>query len=198
LNKPQQIVVATHNQHKAGELQAMLGGMGISIHDLHEFSGCPEVKEDGETLEANALKKAQMANSYTGLPALADDTGLEVYFLLGKPGVHSARFAGESATYADNNQKLLDELVQVPERKRGARFRCVIAYVDGQEQLVFEGSIDGKIGMSLRGTNGFGYDPLFLPNGYGLSYAELSTDEKNALSHRFRALSKFLNFLSTL
>ncbi|MBI5648174.1 MAG: RdgB/HAM1 family non-canonical purine NTP pyrophosphatase [Ignavibacteriae bacterium] len=189
------LVIATRNRHKTREIAALLAHLPVRVRDLSEFPDAPEVEEDGETLEANALKKARSAHAHTGLPALADDTGLEVFYLLGAPGVYSARYAGEQATYDDNNRKLLDAMKQVPARKRDARFRCVVAFVYKGEARTFEGAIDGHIGIERRGTNGFGYDPVFYPAGDTLSYAEMSDAEKNAISHRARAVSAFARYL---
>lgn len=191
------IVVATRNAHKAEEIRAMLAGLPVTVKDLRDFPDCPEVDEDGETLDENALKKARVAHQCTGLPVIADDTGLEVYYLLGAPGIYSARYAGESATYADNNRKLIKTMTQVPSRKRQARFRCVVALVaKGSEQL-FEGKVEGDILYAPQGSNGFGYDPVFRPDGFTESYAELSSEQKNSISHRARAVSAFISFLQS-
>ena len=190
------LVIATRNRHKTREIAALLAHLPIRVRDLSDFPDAPEVEEDGATLEANALKKARSAHDHTGLPALADDTGLEVFYLLGAPGVYSARYAGEAATYDDNNRKLLDAMMQVPARKRDARFRCVVAFVFKGEARTFEGAIDGHIGIERRGTNGFGYDPIFYPAGDSRSYAEMSDAEKNAISHRARAVSAFAQYFA--
>lgn len=189
------VVLATRNPHKAEELRAMLSELPLTVKDLRDFPDCPDVEEDGRTLEDNAWKKASVAHSCTGLPAIADDTGLEVYYLLNAPGVYSARYAGEDATYEDNNLKLLDELRQIPARKRQARFRCIVALVHGQSEELFEGSVEGDILFSPRGSNGFGYDPVFSPEGFPESYAELDEEKKNAISHRGRAMKKLISFL---
>ncbi len=191
------IVVATRNPHKAEEIRAMLAGLPVTVRDLREFPDCPEVDEDGDTLEENALKKARVAHRCTGLPVIADDTGLEVYYLLGAPGVYSARYAGENATYADNNRKLLKAMTQVPARRRQARFRCVVALVSKNGEELFEGKVEGDILRQARGANGFGYDPVFRPEGFRESYAELSTEQKNDISHRARAIHAFLSFLQS-
>jgi XTP/dITP diphosphohydrolase len=190
------IVVATRNPHKVEEIRAMLAELPVTVRDLRDFPDCPDVVEDGDTLEANALKKARAAHRCTGLPVIADDTGLEVYYLLGAPGVYSARYAGENATYEDNNRKLLREMTQVPARKRQARFRCVIALVAGDGEQLFEGKVEGVILHAPRGGNGFGYDPVFRPDGFDRSYAELDAGEKNAISHRGRAVQELLSFLT--
>ncbi len=191
------IVVATRNAHKAQEIRAMFAGLPVTVRDLRDFPDCPEVDEDGETLEDNALKKARAAHRCTGLPAIADDTGLEVYYLLNAPGVYSARYAGENASYDDNNRKLIRDMTQVPARRRQARFRCLVALVAGNVEELFEGKIEGNILLAPRGTNGFGYDPLFRPAGYTASYAELSAEQKNGISHRARAIAALISFLKS-
>ena len=193
--KYETIVVASRNPHKAEEIRALLAGLSITVKDLRDFPDCPEVIEDGETLEENALKKARSAFRCTGLPVIADDTGLEVYYLLGAPGIYSARYAGENASYEDNNRKLLKEMTQVPARRRQGRFRCVIALADKSGEQMFEGKVEGSILLSERGDNGFGYDPVFRPDGFTESYAELSAEQKNAISHRGRAMQALISFL---
>lgn len=157
-----QIVLATRNQHKKQELVALLGGMDITIRTLDEFPDAPDVVEDGETCEANAMKKAVEIARYTGLPAVADDTGLEVDALGGRPGAFAARYAGEQASYEDNCRKLLNELQGIPTEKRGARFVTVaaIAFPAGQT-LSAKGILEGVIAEEAVGSRGFGYDPVF-------------------------------------
>ncbi|MBN1447769.1 MAG: RdgB/HAM1 family non-canonical purine NTP pyrophosphatase [Bacteroidetes bacterium] len=191
------LVLATRNPHKAEEIRAMLADLNITVKDMRDFPNCPEVTEDGRTLEENALKKALEVHRCTGLPVIADDTGLEVYYLLGEPGVRSARYAGENATYEENNKALLNRLTQVPARKRQARFRCVVAFVAKGVEELFEGKVEGSILLKPRGDNGFGYDPIFRPDGDARSYAELTADEKNAFSHRARAIASFKAFLQS-
>jgi XTP/dITP diphosphohydrolase len=190
------IVVATRNPHKAEEIRDILGGLPVTVKDLRDFPDCPDVVEDGESLAENALKKARAAFRCTGLPVIADDTGLDVYYLLGAPGVYSARYAGEQASYADNNRKLLKDMTQVPARRRQARFRCVIALVAKDGEYLFEGRVEGSILRSPRGENGFGYDPVFRPDGFAQSYAELDAGQKNAISHRGRAIQDLITFLT--
>lgn len=185
-------VLATANPDKAQEIRAILEGLQVTL--LPRPADVPEVIEDGETLEDNALLKARALCEATGMAAIADDTGLFVDALNGAPGVYSARYAGERATYADNCAKMLGELAGVPSEQRSARFRTVaaVAYPDGS-WFVVDGEVEGKIAESPRGENGFGYDPIFMPEGArGRSMAELTPDEKHALSHRgnaFRALA---------
>ena len=181
-------VVATFNPHKAAELHALLDLPGVTLRSLAEWPDAVAPEENGATLLENARIKARAAVALTGLPAIADDTGLEVDALNGAPGVHAARYSGPGATYASNVAKLLQELAGVPEEKRTARFKtvCVASWPDGQE-LSAEGSLAGMITEAPRGESGFGYDPVFVPKGETRTYAELSDDEKNALSHRSRA-----------
>ncbi|HMC39990.1 MAG TPA: RdgB/HAM1 family non-canonical purine NTP pyrophosphatase [Acidimicrobiales bacterium] len=184
-------VLATANPDKAVEIGAILGE-GVEL--VPRPASVPEVEETGETLEENARLKARALVDATGMPALADDTGLEVDALGGRPGVHSSRFAGEGATYADNVAKLLEELQGVGERSARFRTVAVALWPDGRE-VVAEGRMEGRIADAGRGDNGFGYDPLFVPEGETRSFAEMGAVEKNALSHRgraFRALAERL------
>jgi XTP/dITP diphosphohydrolase len=191
-----ELVLATRNRHKGDELAAILGGLGIRIRTLDEFPDAPEVVEDGDTCEANAIKKAHAIAAWTGLPAVADDTGLEVDALGGRPGVYAARYAGEDATYEDNCRKLLLELTGVPPEQRTARFLTVAAIalpLDGVR--VAQGVLDGVIAEEARGALGFGYDPLFLIPELGKTLAELSADQKNAISHRGKAFTQAIALL---
>jgi XTP/dITP diphosphohydrolase len=185
------LVVATGNRHKVEEIRAMLADLPVTVRSLAEFPGAPEVVEDGATYRENALKKAWSAAKFTGMPALADDTGLEVDALGGQPGLYAARFAGEGCTFQDNVRKLLLLLEGVPSGQRGARFVCVIALVEpsGREQVV-EGELCGRITESQSGGGGFGYDPVFYVPEAGKTLAELTADEKNRVSHRRRALDR--------
>lgn len=184
------IVLATTNLDKIREIRAVLGDLGWELKAQYEFPGLPAVVEDGETYAANALKKAGSVAAQTGLPALGDDSGLEVDALGGAPGMYSARFAGPNATYADNRRLLLERLRGVPVSHRGARFRCTMALVSpsGLTRLV-EGVIEGRIAERETGSGGFGYDHLFELPDRGVTFAELSPDEKNRISARGRALA---------
>ncbi len=190
------LVVATRNRGKLKEIEAFLAGLVGAVLCSDDFSGLPETVEDGETFELNALKKAREAVAFTGKPALADDSGLAVDFLGGRPGVYSARYAGKDADDQANNCKLLSELTNVPQEARRAAFVCAMAFVTpcGTEQL-FVGSVPGSILKQGRGDNGFGYDPLFLVDEFGKSMAELTIEEKNRISHRGQALSLFRSYL---
>ena len=192
------ILLATNNRHKVEEISHLLSAAEFTVKSLDDFPGLPKTVEDQPTLEGNALKKAREAFAATGLLTLADDTGLECYYLELKPGVLSARYAGETATYSDNNSKLLSALKGVPPRRRNARFRTVIAIVGKGIEKVVEGRLEGLIAESPRGTNGFGYDPLFVPEGSWRSYAEMSIEEKNRISHRALAVSGGIEVLRGL
>ncbi|HEX3032815.1 MAG TPA: XTP/dITP diphosphatase [Bacillota bacterium] len=183
------IVLATNNQGKVKEFAALMGDLSLEILTLADFPNLPEVVEDGTTFRENAVKKARETAAATGLLALADDSGLEVDYLKGAPGVYSARYAGPQKSDADNNARLLRELEGVPAAERTARFRCVIAVSSPEGRVeVTDGSCDGQIGFEPRGTGGFGYDPLFLVPEYRATFAELDLDIKNRISHRGRAL----------
>ena len=183
------LVLATHNEHKVTELSRLLEDLDVEVLSFHDLPDIPDVVEDGETLEANAVKKASAISAATGLPALADDTGLEVEPLGGEPGVLSARYAGPGATYDDNNRKLLAALKGVPAERRRAVFRCVVAVaVPGGGVRTVEGRTAGTIIDAPRGHLGFGYDPIFIPDGNARTYAEMTQTEKNAISHRGRAM----------
>ena len=191
------LVLATGNRHKAEEIQALLGDMEIPILTLNEFPNFPGVEEDGDTCKANAIKKAQATAAFTGLWALADDTGLEVDALQGRPGVYAARYAGEQATYEDNCKKLLQELQGVPAIQRTARFITIVALSnpEGQTEIV-EGVLEGTITQEFQGTGGFGYDPVFYVPQAGKTLAEMTLAEKNRMSHRARAVTSAKRLLT--
>ncbi len=193
------IVLATKNKNKAEELKRITEGVPVSIFTLDDFPGCPETEEDGATFEANAIKKALAAARYTGRPALADDSGLEVYALGGAPGIYSARYAGAGANDGQNTGKLLSEMRSLVQDKRGARFVCCIAlaFPDGNT-CTFYGYAEGSIGTEQRGVRGFGYDPVFYPEGCNRTFAEMDEKEKDALSHRGKALQAFSRYLNML
>ena len=192
------VVLASNNPGKLRELDAVLHPMGWELVAQASF-GIPEAEETGATFEANALLKARHAAARTGLAALADDSGIEVDALGGRPGVYSARYAGPQRDDEANNRLLLQELQGVPEERRGARYQCVIALVRGADDpdpLIARGVWEGRILDAPRGRNGFGYDPLFYVPTHGCASAELDPDVKNALSHRgaaLRALAERLN-----
>lgn len=188
------LVLATRNQGKIGELRRLLSNLNIEVRGLDDYPECPEVEEDGITFEENAIKKAQVISDFLNLPALADDSGLEVDGLEGRPGVWSARFAGPQASDADNIQKLLESLQDVPAGERGARFRCVLALVvPGKKVRTCEGTCEGEIILEPVGTEGFGYDPVFFLPDRKQTMAQLSKEEKNMISHRGKAVQQLLD-----
>lgn len=185
------LIVATRNQHKLKEIKVLLRGVPVKVISLADFKNVPAVKEDRKTLEANAKKKAAVVSRALKAFVVADDSGLEVKALKGAPGVYSARFSGRKATYASNNEKLLNLLKDVPLGGRQARFRCVIAIADrGRTIGLAEGRCDGKITFRPMGRLGFGYDPVFIPTGYKKTFAQLGLNKKNRISHRSRALTQ--------
>ncbi|MBM4309462.1 MAG: XTP/dITP diphosphatase [Deltaproteobacteria bacterium] len=190
------IVLATANPHKLKEFQQILAADNFSIVPLSAFPGCPDVVEDGDSFEENALKKARAICSHTGCVAMADDSGLEVDALNGAPGIYSARFAGEPRSDGRNIALLLERLHGAPPEQRGAQFRCVIAVVaPGGRELVVQGLCRGRITEAPVGSGGFGYDPVFLHEPSGRTFAELPAKEKNSLSHRGRAAAALRELL---
>ena len=194
-----QLVLATRNAHKLDELAEILGAAGVDVQLLPLPDGAPDVVEDGLTFADNALKKARSAAAHTGLPATADDSGLCVDVLNGMPGIFSARWAGTGRDDAANLALVLDQVADVPDEHLGARFVCAAAVVlpSGEERVV-EGRVLGRLVRSPRGTGGFGYDPIFQPDGYDVTTAEMTAEAKHAISHRgeaFRALAPVLREL---
>lgn len=188
-----ELIFATNNKHKIKEISDLLVD-NFTILGLADTGITEDIPEEGETLEENALFKARYVHEKTRLNVFADDTGLEVPSLGGEPGVHSARYAGESKSFDDNIEKLLREMKDITERS--ARFRTVIALIlDGSEYL-FEGTVEGEIIRERRGSGGFGYDPVFIASGYDLTFAEIPLSEKNRISHRAKAMRKLIRFLS--
>ena len=190
-----QIVLATHNRGKMEEMSAILGHLPVELLTLDAFPEIGDIPETGNTLKENAFIKAETVHRLTGLPALADDTGLEVDALNGAPGIYSARYAGVDATFDDNCQKMLKELHGIPIEKRTARFRTVIAFVNGGEKEWVEGVAEGRIIEDKRGIGGFGYDPIFYYPPLRKTFAELDSVEKNSISHRGKALRNFCGIL---
>jgi XTP/dITP diphosphohydrolase len=187
------IILATRNPGKVAELRALLADVPVELISAREVAGAPMVEEDAPTLEGNARKKALALHAHTRLPALADDTGLEVAALGGRPGVHSARYAGEGADDAANRQRVLREMQTVGNRE--ARFRTVLAFAVGGEVRFFEGACEGVLTDAERGAGGFGYDSIFQPHGHVTTFAEMSPALKNQVSHRRRALDRFADYL---
>ena len=192
---PSSLVLATGNPGKVDELRALLADLPLTLRPAGDLDAPPDVTEDADTLDGNARKKARAFYEHTGLPALADDTGLEVAALDGGPGVHTARFAGPDATPDDNKRRLLDAMEGVEDRR--ARFRTVAALVeDDGTTRTFEGICSGTITTEPQGDGGFGYDPLFLPDGRDQTFAEMPPETKNQISHRRKALDAVRQFLT--
>ena len=184
------LLLATRNRDKVREIRSVLADLDVELICAANVPDLPEVEEDADTLEGNAIKKAMTLHKITGLPTLADDTGLEVEALGGAPGVYSSRYAGPDATYADNVQKLLQAMRDVPESRRQAQFRTGVAFAhDGNVETV-EGICRGVITTEPRGSNNFGYDPVFYVPDLGKTMAEMTLEEKNRISHRGRALQE--------
>lgn len=195
------LLFATRNSGKLRELRGLLAPEGIDVRGLADVPGAPEVKEDGATFRENAWKKARALADFAGLPALADDSGLAVAALGGRPGVRSARYAGPDATDSDNNRRLLEELRGVPPQGRRAAFVCAMALAvpgNARAEAEAQGRLEGRLLEVPRGSGGFGYDPLFLVEEAGLTLAEMELADKNRLSHRARALAALLPRLREL
>lgn len=194
------LLLGTRNPGKIHEIKLIIGDVGFELHSLQEFDGVDVAEENADTYAENAIAKAQFYAQATGMLALADDSGLEVEALGGAPGVLSARYAGEHATDADRRTLLLSELSKTGRENRRARFVCAIAIADSDGSIlnISEGICEGSITFAPRGTSGFGYDPLFVPDGYDQTFGELSDDVKNRISHRARALTKVRAFLDSV
>ena len=190
-----QIVLATHNRGKMKEMSSILAHLPVNLLTLDDFPQIGEIPETGETLKENAFIKAETVHQKTGLPALADDTGLEVDALDGAPGVHSSRYDGETATFEDNCRKMLQEMDGIPSEERTARFHTVIAFVSDSGNEWTEGMVEGRILENKRGDGGFGYDPLFYYPPLKKTFAELNSEQKNNISHRGKALRNFCQIL---
>lgn len=193
------LVLATGNKNKVLELRALLQGLPMELSTLEDYPGMVMPEEDQPTFTGNAAKKAEAFANYSGEISLADDSGLEVDALEGRPGVRSARYAGEESNYIANNLLLLEELKDLPSEQRGAQFVCAIAVtVPGDKTYIIEENCPGRIAESLQGEGGFGYDPLFIYEPAGVTFAELTAEEKNAVSHRGRALRRTRELLEHL
>lgn len=192
------LVLATHNSDKVLEFKTELKHVNINLLPLDQFYNIGEIEETGVTLKQNAKIKAETVFNITQTPTIADDTGLEVDALGGAPGVYSSRFSGENATYDDNVNKLIKEMVSVPIQNRTATFRTVICYRDKERELYTEGVIKGIITEKPKGNNGFGYDPIFYISKFNKTMAELTPEEKNTVSHRGNAIRKFRKLLKEI
>lgn len=200
------IVIATRNRKKAEEIKRIIGeelakdssrSADIRIFTLNDFPDCPEVIEDAGTIKGNAIKKALTVAKHIGMTALADDSGIEVYTLDGRPGVLSSRYAGADADDIKNVEKLLNEMRCVDDDKRGARFVCTVALSSPEGCVItFDGYIEGRIGKYPMGSGGFGYDPVFYPEGHTKTFAEIPDDEKDAISHRGKALRECFQYVN--
>lgn len=189
------IVIATANAGKLKEIKKIFAGLSTQILSLSDFPEIPEIIEDGNSFEENAAIKARTVFEKTGLPAIGDDSGLAVEQLNDEPGIFSARYSGEGATYESNNKKLLQELQKFSE-PHPAKFVCAAVYYDGKNKFTERGEVKGRIIKTPRGTNGFGYDPVFVPDGYDITLAEFTSEEKNKISHRAIAFGKMRKILA--
>ena len=191
------IVLATQNKDKYTEMSAILSGLPVQLLSLADFPEIGEIEEDGNSLEENAIIKARTIYNKTKLTSCADDTGLEVDILGGKPGVYSARYAGENCSYADNVYKLLQDMENIPEQMRTAKFKTVIALVGDNMELVSEGVVKGMVTTKPKGVGGFGYDPVFYVLDKGKTYSEMKITEKNQISHRAKAIQNMTKLLQS-
>lgn len=190
---PKEIVLASRNIHKIKEMGDVLEPLGLTLKSSLDFPELDDVDETSDTLEGNAFLKAMATYRHTGIPSLADDTGLEVEALGGLPGVRSARYAGEGASYLDNLNKLLAQMEG--QSNRSARFRTTLALVMEEGTFIFQGECSGKILTAPKGKRGFGYDPVFVPDWHSATFAEMTDEEKNRISHRGKAVEEFIRFL---
>ena len=186
------VVIATHNKDKLKEIKKGLSDLNVEILDLSSFPDIGAIVEDGETLKENALIKAKCVHEKTGIPAIADDTGLEVDALGGKPGVYTARFAGENCSYLDNVNKMLKVMKNIKNSDRSAIFKTVMAFVDDKTELFSIGEVKGMIASEKKGLGGFGYDSIFYVVNEGKTFAEMSIEKKNIISHRGKAIKNFM------
>jgi non-canonical purine NTP pyrophosphatase (RdgB/HAM1 family) len=192
------LIFATGNAHKASEVQSMMNnfGLDVSIQTLKDIGFEKEIIEDGDSFEANSLIKAQVIFDETGIACFSEDSGLVVDALDGSPGIYTARYAGEDATNEENMKKVLTELGD--EENRAARFVAVVTYISNSGEVTqFRGEVEGTIALEMRGEKGFGYDPIFIPNGYEHTFGELGNEVKDEVSHRKNAIEKFVAFLQS-
>ncbi len=195
---PTPIFLATRNRHKTHEIQTMLGS-GVVVRDATEVPELPEIEETGTTFEANARLKAEGISRHIAGLVLADDSGLEVDALGNEPGIYSARYAGPGCTDLQNTELVLEKMRGVLPEQRAARFRCVLAVArEGETVATFDGTVEGMLTTEMTGEGGFGYDPIFMPEGYEKSFGELPSDLKNTMSHRARALEQFRAWLTEM
>ena len=185
------IIISSSNKHKISEIVTTIKPLFDKIYSLSDFPDIGDIKEDGTSIVENSFIKSRVAFNHTKLPSMADDTVLEVDHLMGDPGIYTARYAGENATYEENMDKLLKNLKGVPWKERGARFKTVVTYVDGENDFFVEGCLEGKILESKYGDLGFGYDPIFYASAQNMSLGDMGIEEKNQISHRAIAIQKF-------
>ena len=185
------IIISSSNKHKISEIITTIKPLFDKIYSLSDFPDIGDIKEDGTSIVENSFIKSRVAFNHTKLPSMADDTVLEVDHLMGDPGIYTARYAGENATYEENMEKLLKNLKGVPWKQRTARFKTVVTYVDGKNDFFVEGCLEGKILESKQGDLGFGYDPIFYASAQNMSLGDMGLEEKNQISHRAIAIQKF-------
>ena len=185
------IIISSSNKHKISEIITTIKPLFDKIYSLSDFPDIGDIKEDGTSIVENSFIKSRVAFNHTKLPSMADDTVLEVDHLMGDPGIYTARYAGENATYEENMEKLLKNLKGVPWEQRKARFKTVVTYVDGENDFFVEGCLEGKILESKQGDLGFGYDPIFYASAQNMSLGDMGLEEKNQISHRAIAIQKF-------
>ena len=185
------IIISSSNKHKISEIITTIKPLFDKIYSLSDFPDIGDIKEDGTSIVENSFIKSRVAFNHTKLPSMADDTVLEVDHLMGDPGIYTARYAGENATYEENMEKLLKNLKGVPWKERTARFKTVVTYVDGENDFFVEGCLEGKILDSKQGDLGFGYDPIFYASAQNMSLGDMGLEEKNQISHRAIAIQKF-------
>ena len=185
------IIISSSNKHKISEIITTIKPLFDRIYSLSDFPDIGDIKEDGTSIVENSFIKSRVAFNHTKLPSMADDTVLEVDHLMGDPGIYTARYAGENATYEENMEKLLKNLKGVPWKERTARFKTVVTYVDGENDFFVEGCLEGKILESKQGELGFGYDPIFYASAQNMSLGDMGLEEKNQISHRAIAIQKF-------
>ena len=185
------IIISSSNKHKISEIITTIKPLFDKIYSLSDFPDIGDIKEDGTSIIENSFIKSRVAFNHTKLPSMADDTVLEVDHLMGDPGIYTARYAGENATYEENMEKLLKNLKGVPWKERTARFKTVVTYVDGENDFFVEGCLEGKILESKQGDLGFGYDPIFYSSAQNMSLGDMGLEDKNQISHRAVAIQKF-------
>ena len=192
------IIISSSNKHKISEIVTTIKPLFDKIYSLSDFPDIGDIKEDGTSIVENSFIKSRVAFNHTKLPSMADDTVLEVDHLMGDPGIYTARYAGENATYEENMDKLLKNLKGVPWKERRARFKTVVTYVDGENDFFVEGCLEGKILESKQGKLGFGYDPIFYASAQSMSLGDMGLEQKNQISHRAIAIQKFAHKIKRL